>query len=55
MGALTEGLREIVARAGREREQKFVADWSAKLEGDIRRSLARIKNVLESTGHKGAS
>jgi isochorismate hydrolase/uncharacterized protein YndB with AHSA1/START domain len=47
MGALTEGMREIFAAAGRDREQKFVTDWAAKLRDDMQRSLASIKAVLD--------
>jgi isochorismate hydrolase/uncharacterized protein YndB with AHSA1/START domain len=55
MGELTEGMREILARAGREQEQKFITDWSAKLQADMGNSLARIKHVLESAARKEAS
>lgn len=54
MGDLTEGMREIFGRAGQDREQKFVIDWSVKLETDMRHSLARIKAVLESADGRSA-
>jgi isochorismate hydrolase len=53
MGDPTEGMREIFSRAGQDGEQKFVVDWSVKLEADMRQSLARIKAVLESADGRG--
>jgi hypothetical protein len=48
MGELTEGMRGIFSRLTGDEEQKFLLDWAGKLDGDMRRSLARIKAVLES-------
>jgi isochorismate hydrolase len=53
MGELTEGMREIFTRLTADEEQKFLLDWSVKLEADVRESLARIKAVLESTTGRG--
>lgn len=55
MGALTEGMREILARVGPDGEQKFLVDWPVKLEGDMRQSLARIKSAVESGRREGTS
>ncbi|MDT0442526.1 SRPBCC family protein [Streptomyces johnsoniae] len=49
MSDLTEGMREILAKLSGDEKQQFLSDWSGKLEGDMRRSIARIKAVLEST------
>jgi hypothetical protein len=55
MGALTEGMREILTRAGRDGEQKFLVDWPVKLEADMRQSVAGIKTAVESADRQGAS
>jgi bifunctional isochorismate lyase/aryl carrier protein len=55
MGALTEGMREILTRAGRDGEQKFLIDWPVKLEADMRQSVAGIKTAVESADRQGAS
>ncbi|MFD6619742.1 SRPBCC family protein [Streptomyces albidoflavus] len=48
LGKLTEGLAKIfrsgLDQAGRER---FVKEWNAKLSGDVERTVARIKEVIE--------
>lgn len=48
MGELTEGMRGIFSDLSGDGETKFLLDWADKLDGDMRRSVARIKAVLES-------
>lgn len=50
MGALTEGMRGILAGLDPAEKERFVADWADKLDGDMRATLARIKATLESAG-----
>ena len=48
MGELTEGMRGILGRMGADDEQRFVTEWSAKIESDLRTTVNRIKSALES-------
>jgi hypothetical protein len=48
MGELTEGMRGIFARMDTADTARFVAEWAAKLDGDLRASVGRIKSALES-------
>jgi hypothetical protein len=50
MGELTEGMREIFSRMPEGDTQKFVAEWSEKIDGDMRVTLQRIKSALEARG-----
>ncbi|MEO6085297.1 MAG: SRPBCC family protein [Umezawaea sp.] len=49
MGEPTEGIRGITAEMDAEEEQRFFAEWGAKLEKDIAATLRRIKDVIEGT------
>lgn len=48
MGRLTEGMRGIMAEMDPDSEQRFIADWGAKIADDIGETLRRIKTQLES-------
>lgn len=48
MGELTEGMRGIVAGMSEAEKRRFVLEWGAKIDGDLRATLARIKMALES-------
>lgn len=43
----TEGIYKIVADLDEDERDRFVREWSDKLEGDIARTLERIKAVIE--------
>ncbi|MEV0218286.1 SRPBCC family protein [Streptomyces sp. NPDC050704] len=48
MGELTEGMRGILARMSDDEIPKFLDAWADKIHGDMRQSLARIKDQVES-------
>jgi hypothetical protein len=48
MGELTEGMRGILAKMSDGEVQKFLDDWADKIHGDMRQSLARIKQQVEA-------
>lgn len=48
LGNLTEGLAKIFANLDEDGRRRFVADWNAKLEADVRRTVQRIKSVVEA-------
>jgi uncharacterized protein YndB with AHSA1/START domain len=47
MGVLTEGMRGIVADMTPAQEQDFYQEWGAKVEGDLRTTVDRIRGQLE--------
>ncbi|MEU7041451.1 SRPBCC family protein [Streptomyces varsoviensis] len=47
MGAATEGIRGITADMDEAAERRFLADWTAKLAGDLQATLSRIKAIAE--------
>ncbi|MHC0433249.1 SRPBCC family protein [Streptomyces sp. O3] len=47
MGKATAGIHKIVADLSEPEREKFVADWTAKLEQDLDETLARIRNLIE--------
>ncbi|MHC3470245.1 SRPBCC family protein [Streptomyces sp. 7R007] len=50
MGRATEGIRAITAEMDEPAREKFVAEWGAKIEGDLAATLRRIKNIVEQQG-----
>ncbi|MEU7530705.1 SRPBCC family protein [Saccharothrix sp. NPDC042600] len=46
MGRPTEGIRKIVSGLSPEQAEAFFRDWSVKLAGDLRTTLANIREVL---------
>lgn len=49
MGTATAGIHKIVADMDEEARERFVADWTVKLEGDLTETLQRIKDVIEKS------
>ena len=47
MGDPTEGILGIISGLSDEDERRFFAEWGAKLEKDIARTLGRVKDVIE--------
>lgn len=47
MAEATEGIHHIVADLDESQRVRFVEEWGAKLVDDVRRTLGRIKDVLE--------
>ncbi|MFG2329120.1 SRPBCC family protein [Streptomyces sp. NPDC048604] len=47
MSRATEGIHKIVADLDEAARERFVVDWTAKLERDLDETLARIKVVIE--------
>ncbi len=48
MGALTEGMRGILAGMAEEDRPRFFAEWGAKVESDLTATVHRIKALLEA-------
>jgi uncharacterized protein YndB with AHSA1/START domain len=48
LGQLTEGLAKIFANLDEDGRRRFVADWNAKLNADVRKTVERIKAVIEA-------
>ncbi|HEY4004227.1 MAG TPA: SRPBCC family protein [Pseudonocardia sp.] len=48
MGALTEGMRGIVADMSDQEMERFFAEWGAKVEGDLAVTLERIRALVET-------
>ncbi|KQR17339.1 SRPBCC family protein [Cellulomonas sp. Leaf334] len=48
MREATEGIHKIVAGLDEADRERFVEEWGAKLVDDVRRTLARIKDVVEA-------
>ncbi|GAA0930082.1 SRPBCC family protein [Nonomuraea longicatena] len=49
MGKATYGIHKIVADLGEGERGRFVAEWAAKLEGDLAATLKRLKDVIETS------
>lgn len=49
MRSLTEGMREILGQLTTEQRDRFVLEWSAKLQADMRNSVVGIKRRLDGT------
>ncbi|MFI8993276.1 SRPBCC family protein [Streptomyces sp. NPDC053542] len=47
MGTATEGIRGITSEMDEATKEKFFADWTEKLAGDLRDTLHRIKAIAE--------
>lgn len=47
MGKATAGIQKIVKDMNETEREKFVMDWTAKLEQDLDETLERIKDVIE--------
>ncbi len=47
MGKATAGIHRIVADMGEVAKQRFVADWTVKLQQNIEATLKRIKDLIE--------
>lgn len=49
MGKATVGIWKIVADLDEAERIRFIEDWTAKLEEDLRATLARIKDLVEQS------
>jgi hypothetical protein len=49
MGVPTEGIRKITAGMTPEQYQRFFIEWGDKVAGDMRKTLDRVKSVIEKT------
>ncbi|MEU0492352.1 SRPBCC family protein [Nocardiopsis sp. NPDC006139] len=47
MGRATAGIHKITADLSEPDRERFITDWTAKLEDDLAMTLARIKAVIE--------
>ena len=47
MAKATAGIHRIVAGLGEDDKQRFVADWSTKLQQNIEDTLKRVKDLME--------
>jgi hypothetical protein len=47
LGRLTEGLEKILTPLDEEHRGRFVREWNAKIEGDVRATVERIRTVVE--------
>ncbi|QKV97011.1 SRPBCC family protein [Streptomyces sp. NA02950] len=47
MGKATAGIHKIVAKLDETARKKFIDDWTAKLERDLKETLKRIKDISE--------
>ena len=47
LGRLTEGLEKILAPLDEDSRGRFVREWNAKIEADIRATVERIKTAVE--------
>lgn len=50
MGAATEGIRGITAGMDEAATDRFFAEWSTKLAGDMQMTVDRIRRVVERAG-----
>jgi hypothetical protein len=50
MGEPTEGIRGITAGMDEAQKRRFFSEWGAKVEGDLRATVERIKGVVEKGG-----
>ncbi|MET8982244.1 SRPBCC family protein [Streptomyces sp. NPDC004539] len=48
MGKATAGIHKITADLDETEREKFVGEWTAKLESDLDATLKRIKDVVET-------
>lgn len=47
LGKLTEGLEKILTPLGEEDRGRFVREWNAKIDADVRATVERIKIAVE--------
>lgn len=50
MGRATAGIHTIVADLDEPARERFIVEWTAKLEQDLKDTLKRLKDVIEKHG-----
>lgn len=48
MDAPTEGIRKIVSGMSEDDQKRFFADWGAKVENDLKATVAQVRKIIEA-------